>query len=100
MTNAYGKDGLSSKNISRLTGALNNLDKFYNDPGTAKGGQYDVHVAAGWGDGATIIGGQVAFGPDYFKENNMQTRMGTIHEPLHLFGYGDRHFDGKGDVTP
>lgn len=94
MTNAFGKGALSAANLSKLDGALGKLSAFYNDPGTAKGGKYDVYKAsAAWKTGGTILGGQVAFGPDYFKlkTGNPMGRINTIHEPMHLPGFNVGH---------
>jgi RHS repeat-associated protein len=104
--NAYGKNALSKNSsaatLSKLKNALNNLSAFYADKGTAKGGRYDVSVVPGWRTGGTIVDGVVSYGPEYFQERSEATRRNAVHEPLHLFGYGDRHFDGKGFrvVTP
>jgi hypothetical protein len=74
------------------------LESFYRDPGTARGGRYDVYRAQGWSDGGTILGGQVAFGSNYFTRSTMAeySRRSTVHEPLHLFGIGDRGADRPG----
>lgn len=91
MTATFGKGALSPQNLTKLDRALGFLQKFYDDPGTAKGGQYDVYRVPGWSSGGTIVRGQVAFGSGYFTSNNSFNRVSTTHEPLHLSsGFGDR----------
>jgi hypothetical protein len=94
MTNTFGKGALSTGNLAKLDKALNGLSKFFNDPGTAKGGHYDVYRATAWSGGATILGGQVSFGARFFQgQNDSYNRVSTTHEPLHLFGFGDRQVE-------
>jgi hypothetical protein len=87
MTKAFGQGALSASNLSKLDSTLGKLSNFYNDPGTARGGKYDVYKASDWGDGGTIRGGQVAFGTGYFSGSGTFNRMATIHEPMHLQGF-------------
>ncbi len=90
MTSAFGEGALSDENIGNLGRNLNNLESFFRDPGTARGGQHDVYLAAGQSGGGIILGGRVSFGAGYFTTNTMSeySKRATIHEPLHIFGYG------------
>ncbi|WP_426000738.1 hypothetical protein [Caulobacter sp. DWR1-3-2b1] len=87
MTKAFGEGGLSAGNLAKLDKALGKLEGFYNDPGTAQGGKYDLYKAGDWSGGGTIRGGQVAFGTGYFASTGTHSRMATIHEPMHLQGF-------------
>lgn len=96
MIASFGSGALSPENIDKFSQALYKLLDFYLDPGASAGGQYDVYIMNSNVTGATIMGGQVVFSPQYFRSgnNSVFSVLATIHEPLHLFGYGDRTHNG------
>ncbi|MFK0298744.1 RHS repeat domain-containing protein [Brevundimonas sp. NPDC090276] len=98
MRGAFGDGALSNGNINKLNKVMDNLEAFYRDPGTARGGNHDVYVATNWSDGGTIRGGQVSFGSRYFERPSSgdYSRRASLHEPLHLFGIGDRSAERPG----
>lgn len=102
MIKAFGATALSPQNLDKVGNGLWNLQNFFLDPGTAHGGRYDVYILPNNITGATIQGGQVAFSPGYFASGvgSQYSRLATVHEPMHLFGYGDRTWNAHSVTGP
>jgi RHS repeat-associated protein len=94
---AIGPNALTGKrgeaNLAKLERGLNFLSKFYADPGTAKGGQYDVtRGTMGENMEGTIRNHAVMFASSFFEGNgkgdDARRVNAALHEPLHFGAVG------------